>query len=108
MGFMKNIFAALEQEITKSLNEGDETSTKTSNRPPTRWERAVVALDSIIVQVTKVDPDGVDLVCFGGDDDPDWYRNIKNTKGVEAMVNDKQPTGVSKILQQWIRRKLLF
>mmetsp|Transcript_27551 Transcript_27551/g.60641 ORF Transcript_27551/g.60641 Transcript_27551/m.60641 type:complete len:399 (-) Transcript_27551:252-1448(-) len=93
MGFMKNMFAALEAEVTKTLNTGEDTSTKTSNAPPTRWERAVVALNSIIVQVTKVDPDGVDLVCFGSDESPDWYRNLKNTKGLEAMVNDKQPSG---------------
>eukprot|EP00536_Pseudo-nitzschia_multiseries_P000530 jgi/Psemu1/178805/e_gw1.6.148.1 len=70
-----------------------EAQTRPSGAPPTRWERAVIALDQVVVQVVKVDPDGVDIVCFGGDESPDWYRNVKSTKGLEQMVNDKQPEG---------------
>jgi len=32
-------------------------------------------------------------VCFGGEDEIDWYRNIKNTKGLEELVTDKGPEG---------------
>merc|ERR1712224_736108 len=41
----------------------------------------------------KVDPDGVDIVCFGGEDEVEWYRNVKNTKGLEEMVASKRPNG---------------
>ena len=34
-------------------------------------------------------------MCFGGEDEVDWYRNIKNTKGLEEIVTDKGPEGVS-------------
>jgi len=54
-------------------------------------------LDKIVVQVVKVDPDGVDIVCFGGDEGADWYRNIKNTKNLEEMVSDKRPAGACKM-----------
>lgn len=98
MGFMKNMFAQLESEVTKALTESQKSDRKKATKresgaPPTRWERAVVGLDKVVVQVTKVDPDGVDIVCFGGDESPDWYRNVKNTKGLEDMVNDKRPQG---------------
>lgn len=102
MGFMKNMFAQLEKEVGKALNEqlGSSTSSSSSKKnkrhssgPATRWEKAVVSLDKIITQVVKVDPDGVDIVCFGGEDDAQWYRNIKSTKNIEEMVNDKRPRG---------------
>ena len=56
---------------------------------------SVIGLDKIVAQVVKVDPDGVDIVCFGGNEGADWYRNVKNTKKLEEMVNDKRPSGVS-------------
>jgi len=95
MGFMKNMFAQLEKEVGNVLNESQKSKAekRPSGPPPTRYERAVVGLDKIVVQVVKVDPDGVDIVCFGGSDDADWYRNVKNTKGIEAIVNDKRPKG---------------
>jgi|UniRef100_A0A7S0Y7D8 hypothetical protein len=104
MGFMKNMFAQLEKEVGKALNEqvgssGSSGSSKKkkpkrhSGGPATRWEKAVVSLDKIITQVVKVDPDGVDIVCFGGEGDAQWYRNIKDTKNIEEMVNDKRPRG---------------
>jgi len=97
MGFLKNMFKQLESEVTKAMTESqqEEAKTRPSGAPPTRWERAVVSLDKVVVQLVKVDPDGVDIVCFGGDDTPDWYRNVKSTKGLEQMVNDKTPEGVS-------------
>ena len=104
---MKNMFKTLEKEVEKALNDkmgGSSSSGSTSSSKPdklsgapaTRWEKSVVALDSIVSQVVKVDPDGVDIVCFGGEDEAQWYRNVTNTKGLEDMVNDKRPRGVSK------------
>jgi hypothetical protein len=100
MGFMKNMFAKLEEEVGSSLStsqssSGGKATRRASGPPPTRWEKAVVSMDKIVVQVVKVDPDGVDIVCFGGEEDADWYRNIKKTKHIEEMVNDKRPSGVS-------------
>jgi len=96
MGFMKNMFANMEEEMGNlTASQKKKPQRRVSGPPPTRWEKAVVGLDKIVVQVVKVDPDGVDIVCFGGDEDADWYRNVKNTKNLEAMVTDKQPSGVS-------------
>jgi len=64
---------------------------------PTRWEKAVVGLRGMVKQVSRVDPDGLDIVCFGGSEDPSakisLYRNVKNVKGVEQMVTSKLPSG---------------
>jgi hypothetical protein len=94
------MFAKLEEEVGSSLStsqssSGGKATRRASGPPPTRWEKAVVSMDKIVVQVVKVDPDGVDIVCFGGEEDADWYRNIKKTKHIEEMVNDKRPSGVS-------------
>lgn len=102
MGLFKKMFAELEKEVGNVLQEhmgGEEKKKKKrensqSGGPPTRWEKAVVSLDKIVAQVVKVDPDGVDVVCFGGNSDAEWYRNIKSTKGLEDMVNAERPKGV--------------
>ena len=90
----------------------------------TRWEKAVVGVDTIVAQVSKFDPDGVDIVMVGGvtiagvineeeeeddDDDDDstqeliasdnadaveWHRGIKNTEGLEELVTYKEPKGI--------------
>jgi hypothetical protein len=71
---------------------------------PTRWEKAVVALSGIVKQVNKVDPDGLDIICFGGTDDGEFdeetdkaqisvFRNVKSPKDVEKMVTSKMPSG---------------
>jgi hypothetical protein len=108
MGFMKNMFKTLEKELEGTgLQEqlagamggkmgGSSKPSEHSGGPATRWEKAVVSLDKIVSQVVKVDPDGVDIVCFGGESDAQWYRNIKQTQGIEEMVNDKRPRGVSR------------
>lgn len=98
MGFMKNMFKALEKEVESAIQAkmgGGETSTAKveSAGPATRWEKAVVSLDKVVAQVVKVDPDGVDIVCFGGDEEPTWFRNVTSTKGIEEMVNDQPPGG---------------
>mmetsp|Transcript_14690 Transcript_14690/g.17038 ORF Transcript_14690/g.17038 Transcript_14690/m.17038 type:complete len:400 (+) Transcript_14690:51-1250(+) len=93
MGFLKNMFENLEEELSSSQKKSGKASRRASGPPPTRWEKAVIALSSVTTQVVKVDPDGVDIVCFGGDDDADWYRNVKHTKHLEEMVSDKRPKG---------------
>jgi len=104
MGFMKSMFKTLEKEVGKVLEDqmGDKSSSESSGSkkpkrasgaPATRWEKAVVGLDSIVSQVVKVDPDGVDIVCCQGGSEAQWYRNVKKTSGLEDMVNDKQPGG---------------
>lgn len=101
---MKNMFKTLEKEVGKVLEDqmGDKSSSESSGSkkpklasgaPATRWEKAVVGLDSIVSQVVKVDPDGVDIVCCQGGSEAQWYRNVKKTSGLEDMVNDKQPGG---------------
>lgn len=76
---------------------GDSTEPKdakppnTGGVPPTRWEKAVMSLNSIVTQVAKIDPDGVDVICFPGSGGEggqsyDIYRNIKDATGLEDMV----------------------
>jgi hypothetical protein len=72
---------------------------------PTRWEKAVVGLGGIVKQVSKVDPDGLDIVCFGGcteEEDADEtnvkssisvYPGVKSAKDIETMVKSKLPGG---------------
>jgi len=70
---------------------------------PTRWEKAVVALQSLVNVVSRVDPDGLDVICFGGSDDGEFdesaksnisvFRNVKNVKEIEKMVTSKLPSG---------------
>lgn len=85
MGMLKNMFAQLESELDGALSasqksSGGKNQRRASGPPPTNWEKAVIGLDKIVAQVVKVDPDGVDIVCFGGNEGADWYRNVKNTK----------------------------
>lgn len=70
--------------------------------PPTRWEKAVFAMNGIVAQVSKIDPDGVDVVCFPGSVRTggmgyDIYRNVKDTKGLEALVTAHEPQGDCKM-----------
>lgn len=99
---MKNMFAQLEKEVGNVMKDqmggqsSESSSKKTklaSGTPATRWEKAVVGLDSIVSHVVKVDPDGVDIVCCQGGGEAQWYRNIKSTSGLAEMVNDKTPEG---------------
>lgn len=66
--------------------------------PPTRWEKAVMSLNSIVTQLAKIDPDGVDVVCFPGSGGEggmgyDIYRNIKDATGLEDLVTGVEPGG---------------
>lgn len=86
---------AVQSRRTSSI-ENDCAQTNSKN--PMRWEKAVVALNGMVNQVSKVDPDGLDIVCFGGGDDehrkpPNIYRNVRNTKDVERLVTAKMPSG---------------
>lgn len=58
----------------------------------TRWEKAVVALYDIVAQVSKFDTEGVDIVCFGGNENSERYCNVIDTEGLEALTNT-QPRG---------------
>ncbi|KAL7547396.1 hypothetical protein ACHAWF_010707 [Thalassiosira exigua] len=67
--------------------------------PPTRWEKAISATNGIVSQVSKIDPDGVDVVCFPGSGtgeggwEYDVHRNVKDAAGLEALVTTAQPGG---------------
>ena len=83
-------------------NDDDYECTFENSINPTRWEKAVVGLHGMVKQVSKVDPDGLDIICFGGSEDPSTedkrgkislYRNVKNIKDVENMVTSKLPSG---------------
>lgn len=104
MGFLKNMFKELEKQIDNIEEpKNDKSSRRQSGGQATRWEKACVALDGVVKQVVKVDPNGIDIVCFGGDEDPVWHRNIKSTKGVEELVNEEKPSGVSKRSKKILR-----
>lgn len=72
---------------------------------PTRWEKAIIGLHGMVKQVSKVDPDGLDIVCFGGSTEKEAgsskktkanisvYNNVKNVKDIETMVTSKLPSG---------------
>ena len=104
MGFMKNMFDSVKAEAEKAAASaggggggGGTAQHQDDDHNPaaTPWEKSVAMLDGIVSHVSRVDPDGVDIVCFGGKQNPDWYRNITNTKNLEAVVTDKPPGGVS-------------
>ena len=104
MGFMKNMFDSVKAEAEKAAASagggggGGGTAAvqhQDDGHNATPWEKSVAMLDGIVSHVSRVDPDGVDIVCFGGKQNPDWYRNITNTKNLEAVVTDKPPGGVS-------------
>merc|ERR1712224_655395 len=98
----------------------------------TRWEKALVGTDAIVAQVTKFDPDGVDIVVVGGglgaigEEESDftadegcnsttdngkveWHRAIKNTKGLEAKIGSEDPVGpcyMGKAMEQVLEEAL--
>ena len=65
----------------------------------TRWEKTVVATDSVVGQVANFDPDGVEIVCVGGDeslktyDEIEWHEGIQDTKGLEDTITKREPGG---------------
>jgi len=93
---------------------------------------ALVGTDAIVAQVTKFDPDGVDVVVVGGglgaigEEESDftadeacnsttdsgkieWHRAIKNTKGLEAKIGSEDPVGpcyMGKAIEQVLEEAL--
>ena len=121
MGF-RSLLKKVEAEATKELEKyldastgasaGSTTTTKSDAKPPkfdsktnppTRWEKAVFSMNGILAQVSQIDPDGVDVVCFPGSDGGeggtgyDIYRNVKDTKGLEELVTAHEPKGDCKM-----------
>lgn len=113
---MRKMFAALQKGDTEALQkEAEKAMLKASGTtpkaeppkqsdgpPPTRWEKSVVCMNGIVAQVSKIDPDGIDVVCFPGSGgeggmDHDIYRNVKDTKGLEALVTAQPPKGPCKM-----------
>ncbi len=118
MGGFKKMFKTLENNAQKIANGesvdpqalllqqeesvGDDyEATLEHSSNPTRWEKAVVAMHGMVKQVSKVDPDGLDIVCFGGSADGSEtkkgkisiFRNVKNAKDIQKMVTSKLPSG---------------
>jgi hypothetical protein len=99
MGFMKNTFTKLQSKAEEALdkaNNSDDTSIASDPAPDStasNWEKAVADLDVIVTEVSKIAPDGVDIVCVGGEEETEWHRNIKNAKGLEALVTKEEPSG---------------
>jgi len=115
MGGFEKIFKKLEKkaeglanELLGDDNDDDDDERKRSNvndasfddnTRPTRWEKSIVGLNGMVKQVSKVDPDGLDIVCFGGEKGtkPSIYRKVKNIKDVERMVTSELPSGPAMI-----------
>lgn len=117
MGAFKNIFKSLEDNAQKIANGesvdpqtllmqeesvGDDYEVTLEHSPnPTRWEKSIVAMHGMVKQVSKVDPDGLDIVCFGGSADGSEtkkgkitvFRSVKNAKDIQKMVTSKLPSG---------------
>jgi len=97
MGIFRKMLKHGEAKLSAALNKNDNAAPPKSDKPPTRWEKAIVALHGIVAQVSQIDPDGVDVFCFPGtkgNEGSDVYRNIKDMKGLEALVNSKaEPSG---------------
>jgi len=96
MGVFKKMFKHAQEkgeEFQNKLKPAEPPAFDPAN-PPTRWEKAVVGLNGIVQQVSLIDPDGVDVYCIpGAAGDADVYRNIKDVKGLEALVTAKEPAG---------------
>mmetsp|Transcript_9895 Transcript_9895/g.22235 ORF Transcript_9895/g.22235 Transcript_9895/m.22235 type:complete len:406 (-) Transcript_9895:149-1366(-) len=114
MGFrslLKKVEAECTKEVEKYLSASTANKTPDAKpptydpaNPPTRWEKAVFAMNGIVAQVSQIDPDGVDVVCFPGSGGEggmgyDIYRNVKDTKGLEALVTAHEPKGDCKMGQ---------
>ena len=97
---LKSMFKKVKNIVAFSdKDDGDKTD---EDAPPLRFEKAIIAMHGIVNQVSKIDPDGVDVVCFpgmGGEGglEHDIYRNIKDTKGLEVMVTAQEPKGPCKM-----------
>eukprot|EP01062_Namystynia_karyoxenos_P022467 TRINITY_DN1862_c0_g1_i2.p1 TRINITY_DN1862_c0_g1~~TRINITY_DN1862_c0_g1_i2.p1 ORF type:complete len:428 (+),score=204.02 TRINITY_DN1862_c0_g1_i2:118-1284(+) len=89
---MQSLMAMLNPAMAAAGGRPQPTAQSAS--PPTRWEKAVAAVNGIVQQVAKIDPDGIDIMCFpGASDHVDIYRNIKDAGALSAMVGAREPGG---------------
>ena len=110
MGFFTSMLKDLDlndiqKEVENSLLGKNKPSSSSSmeppkidpENPPTRWEKAVVGMNGIVQQVSTIDPDGIDVVCFpgkeGAEEEAEIFRNVKDTQGLEALVTATKPHG---------------
>jgi len=96
MPFFSSLIKKCEEKLKKKGEPMEAPPAYDPDNPPTRWEKAVMGLNGIIQQVVKIDPDGVDVICFpgvGGDNTVDVYRNVKDPKGIENLVKSREPGG---------------
>jgi hypothetical protein len=97
MGLFKSMYKQAKKEAEKAMGVTPPPVSDPAN-PPTRWEKAVAGLNGIVASVSKIDPDGVDVVCFPGSGGEggtnyDVFRNIKDCKGLEGLVTAVDPKG---------------
>lgn len=100
--------AGLQDAIFDDDDDDNERHSKVGSKylsmNPTRWEKCVVAVTQIVTQVGDMDPDGLDIVCFGGTDDGEFdegtdkakisvFRSVNNARDIEEMVTSKLPSG---------------
>lgn len=95
---LRTMFKKVKNAVTFTDDNNKYDSTRVDKEPPLRWEKAVIAMNGIVHQVSKIDPDGVDVVCFPGSGGEggmqhDIYRNVKDMVGLEAMVTCQAPQG---------------
>ena len=116
MGFLDKTFQKLKIEAEKVMDEhkkkkgGSSASVNSTSSSismtmaevmhyssnVTRWEKAAVAIDSVVEQVTQFDPDGVEIVCVGGDrknDKIEWHEGNTDTQGLEDTITQIDPGG---------------
>lgn len=101
MGF-KSMFKSVKNAVT--FTKIEDATPPSRDSPPTRWEKAVIGMNAMVSEVSKFDPDGVDVVCFPGSGgeggyEHDIYRNIKDISGLEALVTAREPQGPCKMGQ---------
>ena len=55
--------------IANSASASVQTIPDQDDPTATSWEKAILGLDTIVAEVSKIDPDGADIVCVGGRED---------------------------------------
>lgn len=94
---LRSLFKKGEEKL-KAVTSSTTATTVSKSDPPTCWEKAVLGLNGIVNQVIKIDPNGVDVVCFN-DGEVETYRNLKDTTNVEDLVTAKEPSGSCNMAQ---------
>jgi len=92
VGSVTSIPSARSSSVSMTMSEVLHYSTIT-----TRWEKAVVATNAIVGEVMSFDPDGVDIVVVGGDDNKNdnitRHPNITTSVYVENTITQQNPGG---------------